>query len=329
MPRNEWLTLFFTAVSAVTAVPADWGFRGGVRVGSVAGMISRAGARWAAVAGACVTFACSDGTSRWILEETAPAVVEQDAATTDAGPALEGDAGEGMAGEDGGSADAGVPLPDPEPFATACAPQITVDNRTADGRGALFDEALPLPGESMLEIGKQVCALLYQTPDEVPATPPIVLVVEDFYGIGEVGISGPVIYMRLSSLHMQSVAEAGQSVRDDVTGSLHYLLAIYFELRDENPGAVRWVTEGIAFWVRYRAGYASLAQRTAGGDPRRDDYKVAGFFFDWLERTHPGALYLLNQRLDPDDGEPWSERAFEQITGKDLPTLWNEYQATL
>jgi hypothetical protein len=155
-----------------------------------------------------------------------------------------------------------------------------------------------------------------------------VLVIEDFYGIGEIGITAPVIYIRLSSLRMQSVAEAGESVREDVIGSLHYLLAIDYELDDENPGAVRWVTEGIAAFVRYRAGHASIAERSAGGSPR-EDAKTAGFFLDWLDDTYPDAVYRLNQSLDPDDQVAWSERVFVEITGKDLATLWNDYQRTL
>lgn len=284
-------------------------------------MIRRSGAWWASVVAACGAFACGDGTSRWILEQ-----VDSSAASEDAGAPGDADAGDAEAPVP--SDDAGAMLRDPELFAIACDPQISIDNRTADGLGALFDQAFPMPGDTMRQIARQVCALLYETPDEVPPSPPIALLIEDFYGIGEVSINAPVIIMRLSSLRMQSVASAGGSVRDDVVGSLHFLLAIDYELDDENPGTVRWVTEGIAFWVRYRAGYASIDERRPGGRPT-DDYKNAGFFFDWLDRSYPNAVYRLNQSLDPEDDVAWSERVFEQITGKTLAVLWSDYQATL
>lgn len=289
-----------------------------------------------AIAAACFASACGDGTSAWILKAAdagssggdLPSVfVDAGAAGAagnagNAGPIAEPDAGTAS------PADAGVALRDPEDFAAVCAPQITVDNRTADANGALFDQAFPAPDQAMAEISRRVCALLYMIPDEVPASSPIVLIIDDFYGIGEVGISAPVIYMRLSSLHMQSVAAAGDDVREEITGALHYMLAVHYALDDESPAAVRWVTEGIAAWVRLRAGYASLEDRRPGGSVD-EDYKTTGFFFDWLDRTYPDAVYLLNQALDPSDQVSWSERVFEQITGKDLAALWSDYQATL
>ncbi len=310
-------------------------------------MGGRSGAWWASVAAACSALACSEGTSLWILEEVDSSVASAGAGAPAPPPAsagmgandpdpitpvagAAGDAGPPSPEPDAGTAgDAAAPvLPDAEAFASVCDPQISVDNRTADGSGALFDEAFPMPGEAVWQSARQVCALLYKTPDEVPVSPPIGLVIEEFFGIGEIGITAPVIYIRLSSLHMESVAVEGGSVRESVLGSLHYLLAIDYELDDEHPAAVRWVIEGLAFWVRYRAGYASIDDRSPGGRPT-DDYKIAGFFFDWLDRTYPDAVYRLNQSLDPADGIDWSERVFEQITGKDLATLWNDYQASL
>jgi hypothetical protein len=295
----------------------------------------RSVASWLSVTAACGALACS-GRAGWILREVA-------AGAPDAAVAMDADAPEapqptaspgpdevdaGVETRDSGAADAGPATRDPAAFASVCAPQIAIDNRTASGRGALFDQAFPMPGDAIREIAREVCAILYKTPVEVPLSPPIVLIIEDFYGIGEVSITAPVIYMRLSSLRMQSVAEAGQSVRDDVTASLLFLLAIDYELDDENPGAVRWVTEGLAAFVRYRAGYTDLAERRSGGSPS-DDSKATGFFFDWLDRTYPDAGYLLNQSLDPDDQVAWSERVFVDITGKNLATLWGDYQRSL
>ena len=89
-----------------------------------------------------------------------------------------------------------------------------------------------------------------------------------------------------------------------------------------------WVTEGIAGFVRYRSGFTSLADRRPGGSPN-EDWKTTGFFFDWLDRMYPDAVYRLNQSLDPDDQRAWSERVFMEISGRDLATLWNDYQRSL
>jgi hypothetical protein len=273
--------------------------------------------------GACAPLgvACSDGTSRWILKQG-----DEHAGSSDAGAARTAAAADRDAAIE--FADGGGLLADPEAFSSVCSPQVAIDNRTADGRGAVFDQTFPQPTQLVVETAKRVCAALYKRPEQVPASPPIVLVIEDFYGIGEIGITAPVIYIRLSSLRMESTAAAGQSVRDDVTGALHYLLSIDYELDDENPAQVRWITEGIAAFVRYRAGYTSLSERAAGGSPS-DDYKTTGFFFDWMDREYPESVYRLNQSLDPSDGVAWSEHVFVDLTGHDLDTLWTRYQASL
>jgi hypothetical protein len=273
--------------------------------------------------------ACGEGTSGWILTAT-DAGGAADASTTTSDGASADAAELTPEPEPDAGTDAGMPEPlrDPEAFAAACAPQVTIDNQTADGNGALFEQAFTEPVAAMADIAKQVCARLYKTPEEVPVSPPIMLVIEDFYGIGEVSITGPVIYMRLSSLHMQSTAADGKDVRDDIRGNLFFLLAIDYVEDDENPASVRWVTEGLGAFVQYRAGYLPIAARRPGDGPR-DDYKATGFFFDWLDRNYDDAVYRLNQSLDPDDQRAWSERVFQNITGKDLSTLWAEYQATL
>lgn len=277
-------------------------------------------ARWLALSLCCV--AC-EGSSRWILQraDDSPADVVAPSADASIDAQAAFDAGEVT---DARAAE----LPDADAFSDACSPDITVDNLTASGNGALFDRAFPEPERALVEIAKRVCSLLYKDPREVPASPPIVLVIDDYFGIGAISITAPVIYIRLSSLHMQSAAAEGKDVRDEITADLHYLLAIDYELDNENPSAVRWVLEGIAAWVRYRAGYTSPSERRPGGSPI-DDATIAGFFFDWLDRTHPDAVYELNQSLDPTDGIAWSEEVFEIITGKDLSALWAEYQATL
>src|SRR5882672_6874905 len=160
------------------------------------------------IAAACVSFGCgcSDGTSRWILKQQAArdgAVSDHDAAT----------------GNDGGLIDdaaiaprsrAGALLGNPADFVSVCSPQVSVDNLTANGRGALFDKTFADPTTLVVETAHRVCATLYKNAGEAPRSPPVELVIDDFYGIGEISITAPVIYIRLSSLRMQSTADAGQ-----------------------------------------------------------------------------------------------------------------------
>ena len=298
--------------------------------------------------------ACGDGTSAWVLTRNHPSPPLASGATagtssaglggiSSAGAGIIGGtsqsgeggatAGSGSGGEDpaaAGSAGEGSLGPrDPDDFAEVCSPVVTIDNRTASGNGQLFNESLPEPETFMVAAARRSCALLYKLPAEVPSTTSttdLTVVIEDFEGApGTVAVGGTSTTLRLNSLHMRAIADAAGDVTLEVSGVSQFLIALDYVLDD---GAAGWLVTGLADWVRFESGYTPLTSRGPGGT-WADGFKTTAFFVDWLDESYVDAAYLLNRSMDPSDATEWSEQVFVDIAGKDVTTLWNDYQASL
>lgn len=92
------------------------------------------------------------------------------------------------------------------------------------------------------------------------------------------------------------------------------------------------LVEGMADFVRIRAGHHRLDRRGPGG-AWTDAYTTSGFFFSWL--AGPGGLQPDGRvPFDPDIGwainqqmkDAWSEQVFEDRLGEDVDALWQQYQ---
>ncbi len=291
---------------------------------------------------------CGDGTSGWVLtrnHSSPPLTVGGSAGSSSSGngagglplggastSAGRGGSSAGTGGNvspEGGAAGADATGPrNPDDFAEVCSPVVTVDNRTQTGNGQLFSTALPNPVAFMVAAARRSCALLYKLPEEVPVTTDLTVLIEDFDGAGTLITGGSGSTVRLSSLYMRNIADAGGDVALEVSGVSQFLIALDYVREDEDPGAVGWLNSGLADWVRFEAGYTPLSSRGPGGT-WTDGYKTTAFFIDWLDQSHVDAAYLLNQSMDASDGVAWSDQIFVEIGGSDVATLWNDYQTAL
>ena len=96
------------------------------------------------------------------------------------------------------------------------------------------------------------------------------------------------------------------------------------------------LVEGLADFVRIRAGHHRMNRRVAGG-AWTEPYTTSGFFFSWL--AGPGGLQRDGrERADPDigwainvamRGSEFREQVFMERLGADVDTLWPEYQDAL
>ncbi|VAH04741.1 unnamed protein product [Triticum turgidum subsp. durum] len=87
-----------------------------------------------------------------------------------------------------------------------------------------------------------------------------------------------------------------------------------------------WVFEGVADFVRLKAGYAS-AHWVAPGQGRSWDggYDVTARFLDYCDSViKPGFVGELNGKMK-DSG--YSDGYFVEILGKSVQDLWNDYKA--
>ena len=203
-------------------------------------------------------------------------------------------------------------------FDDVCSPRVVVDNENPTGAGAGFAQAVPDPQPFIQMITRQLCEILYRKPDEPRAPGMVTLRVYDFDGVANAG--GGTI--NLSTRHLAKYR--GAALKEEITGVLVHEATHLYQYNDGPGGLI----EGIADFVRIEAGHHSINRRTRGGN-WDDGYTTTGFFLSWLDDQYPDFGYKLNLKLTRDDNQRWSDQVFEDLTGKDVDTLWQEYQATL
>ncbi|WVZ59443.1 hypothetical protein U9M48_009583 [Paspalum notatum var. saurae] len=145
----------------------------------------------------------------------------------------------------------------------------------------------------------------------------VTLVVEDIGGVAFTSGSG---------IHLSAQYVGGYSgdVRTEVTGVLYHETTHVWQWGLQDYGAHPGIFEGIADYVRLKAGYAPAHWVQPGQGDRWDQgYDVTARFLDYCDSLKPGFVALLNAKLK--DG--YSEDYFVQILGEDVQQLWQDYKA--
>ena len=225
-------------------------------------------------------------------------------------------AGAGAGGSAGAAGQAGASGASSE-LDTACLPRITVENADPNGAGAGFARVVTDPQAFVSDLTRTICRILYRSPDEPRKPSAITIRVYDFDGVANAG--GMTI--NLSTRHLANYS--GAALAEEITGVLVHEATHLYQYNDGPGGLI----EGIADYVRIEAGHHSPNRKRAGGN-WDDGYTTTGFFLSWLDDQYPDFGYELNLTLTRDDNRGWSEQAFVELTGKDVATLWREYQAT-
>jgi hypothetical protein len=271
-----------------------------------------------------LTIGCGDGTSGWILRDrsTGSSGTSEQAGGSSSGAGIggssRGGAGGAAAGAGGANQAGNSSVVD---FSSVCSPEVIVDNRDSAGSGKLFDENVNDARAMVLALSQRTCELLYRSTSEVTVQSKIQIEISEFDGVATVGNG----VIRLSSRHLQLINDTGEDVGSEIRGIICYMIAIMYQIHFDVPDT-NWVWQGVANYVRHRAGFFPLDERSKGGS-YRNGYEYSGFFFVWLEQQNPGFVYKLNQSFK--DGEAWDPQIFETLTGKSLDDLWDEYQTTL
>jgi hypothetical protein len=81
--------------------------------------------------------------------------------------------------------------------------------------------------------------------------------------------------------------------------------------------------EGIADFVRLRAGFVPPHWKRGRGTRWDEGYDVTGYFLDWVENKYAGFVRGVNAILRE---AKWDVAIFKLITGTDVDQLWNEYR---
>ncbi|RCV42346.1 hypothetical protein SETIT_9G209200v2 [Setaria italica] len=110
---------------------------------------------------------------------------------------------------------------------------------------------------------------------------------------------------------------------DQVTGVLYHEVAHVWQWGLQDYGAHPGIFEGIADYVRLKAGYVPGHWVKPGQGDRWDQgYDVTARFLDYCDSLRPGFVAQLNAKLK--DG--YNEDYFVQILGKNVQQLWQDYK---
>lgn len=137
--------------------------------------------------------------------------------------------------------------------------------------------------------------------------------------------SGVVAYTVDSAIHVSAGYIAGYSgdVKTEITGVLYHETTHVWQW-DGAGAAPGGLIEGIADFVRLRAGYAPAHWVKAGEGDRWDQgYDVTARFLDYCDGLKPGFVAQLN--ADMKNG--YSDGFFVQLLGKSVDQLWSDYKA--
>ncbi|KAF0906544.1 hypothetical protein E2562_011524 [Oryza meyeriana var. granulata] len=145
----------------------------------------------------------------------------------------------------------------------------------------------------------------------------VTLTVEDIGGVAFTSGDG---------IHLSAQYVGGYSgdVRNEVTGVLYHEATHVWQW-DGRGGANGGLIEGIADFVRLRAGYAPSHWVQPGQGDRWDQgYDVTARFLDYCDSSVvQGFVAQINAKMK--DG--YSDDFFVQISGKTVDQLWQDYKA--
>jgi len=122
------------------------------------------------------------------------------------------------------------------------------------------------------------------------------------------------------------IATCATRARDEIRGVLTHETVHCFQYNAQEtcPGGL---IEGIADYVRLRAGFDPPHWKQRGGDEWDAGYETTGYFLAWLEERYgDGTIRVLNERMN---GVPYDQSIFKETTGRPVAKLWKIYCAHL
>ncbi|RWR76753.1 pathogenesis-related protein 17 [Cinnamomum micranthum f. kanehirae] len=134
-----------------------------------------------------------------------------------------------------------------------------------------------------------------------------------------------VAYAINNEIHVSANYIAGYSgnVKTEITGVLYHEMVHIWQWNGngQTPGGL---IEGIADFVRLKAGYAPSHWKKAGQGDRWDQgYEVTAYFLDYCNSLKDGFVAELNRRMRTG----YSSNLFVELLGKTVDQLWKDYKA--
>ncbi|KAK7269887.1 hypothetical protein RIF29_22676 [Crotalaria pallida] len=114
-----------------------------------------------------------------------------------------------------------------------------------------------------------------------------------------------------------------QDIKREITGLLYHQMAHLLQW-DGNGQAPSGLMEGIADYVRMKAGYAADHWNPPGvGNDWHQGYEVTAHFLNYCDGIRNGFVAALNKKMMTG----YSEGYFTELLGKPVTQLWSDYKA--
>ncbi|XP_002983524.2 uncharacterized protein LOC9654921 [Selaginella moellendorffii] len=125
-------------------------------------------------------------------------------------------------------------------------------------------------------------------------------------------------------LSAQYVATLTGNMVRELTGILYHEMAHIWQWHGkEGSWPPQGLIEGIADFMRLKAKLGVSGNGFVGlGNHWDEGYAVTALFLNYVNDLHPSFVAELNKKLY--DG--WSESYFQDLTGKSVDQLWNDYK---
>ena len=205
---------------------------------------------------------------------------------------------------------------------------IVVDKDNGESEGSkLVKKMIPDLESFIKDISLGVCKTLYKSPEEVPAFETLVFELEDTDGVAYKVGNNPQIKIHMSTRYLadQYRRMGDEAITYEIAGiNWHELTHAYQHSprtgREDRFGLV----ESMADAVRITAGYHKTRSPRPGGS-WNSGYTTGGFFIQWVQDKYDKEfIYKLNQSCKTGS---WSwDKACNDIVGKGIQMLWDEYQ---
>lgn len=125
--------------------------------------------------------------------------------------------------------------------------------------------------------------------------------------------------------YIKGISPARQ--RDEIQGVIVHEMVHCWQWNAVGTAPIGLI-EGIADFVRLKAGLSPPHWKKEGGGQWDAGYQHTGYFLEWIERTFgEGSVKKINRALkdkEYEEGEFW-----EQLFGKAVGLLWKEYKVSL
>ncbi|XXG54653.1 hypothetical protein AAC387_Pa03g2474 [Persea americana] len=135
-----------------------------------------------------------------------------------------------------------------------------------------------------------------------------------------------VAYTSNNEIHVSAGYIAGYSgdVRMEITGVLYHEMVHVWQWNGNGQAVPGGLIEGIADYVRLKAGYApSHWVKPGQGDRWDQGYDVTAQFLDYCNSLRDGFVADLNKKMRTG----YSSNFFVELLGKTVDQLWTDYKA--